>query len=81
MSQISTSKKIKFKQDPILRVIVSIIQRIGSMQKSMAKIMAILLQGSRTLMLLQRTLFFLGTYIGLTEEKLAYIEEVLDDFF
>jgi dTDP-4-amino-4,6-dideoxygalactose transaminase len=25
--------------------------------------------------------FFLGTYIGLTEEKLSYIEEVLDDFF
>jgi len=25
--------------------------------------------------------FFLGTYIGLTEEKLDYIEDVLDDFF
>ena len=25
--------------------------------------------------------FFLGTYIGLTEEKLDYINDVLDEFF
>jgi hypothetical protein len=25
--------------------------------------------------------FFLGTFIGLTQEKLDYIEEVVDSFF